>query len=126
MEEKNAEEWTSIEQLLEEASAIHFVDAIYRGKTIRLAWKEITEGRELDLDASSTPYKDLTDKDKMKFNAKLLQAETLARIHEAGPNDACLNGNVVSKEDWYKLPEIVRSRIVNEVLEISKSLEDRF
>jgi hypothetical protein len=118
-------EWTSIEQLLEEANAIHFIEPEYRGKKVRLAWKEIPEGKELDLDMSRS-FEDMTPKERMKFQSNLLEAEALARIEEAGRQEGCLNDNMMDKDTWGKFPQRLKTVIISDILELNKILERRF
>ena len=124
-DETENENWTSIEQLLEEANAIHFVEPEFRGKKLRVAWKEIPESRELDIDMPKT-FDEMTPKEKLAFQSKLLESEALARIQEAGRQDGCFNDNVLTRETWDKLPQRVRTLIVSEILEVNKILERRF
>lgn len=126
--DESAEEetkWTSIEQLLDEANAIHFIEPEYRGKKARLAWKEIPEGKELDLDISRS-FEDMTPKERMKFQSDLLEAEALARIEEAGKQDGCLNDNIMDKVTWSRFPQRLKTVIISEILELNKILERRF
>ena len=118
--------WESIEQLLDEAKKVRTLDVDYNEKTFKIAWKEILESADLEIDVPEKPYSDMNAKEKQDFNMKILEAEALARIKEAGEQVGCFNNNKIDKEMWSKLPSRLKAQIINELFQVNKILEKRF
>jgi len=126
MDEKK-EMWNSIDELLVETNAVHFVESLYRGKTIRLAWKEASvESTEANILSDGKTYDDMSPLERNDYNLKLLELETLARLTAAGKQDGCFADNMITKDIWDKLPSRVRVQLMNEIFELSKNFEKRF
>jgi hypothetical protein len=126
MEEKQEEYWNSVEQLLDEANRIVFIEVEFNKKKIRLAWKEITEATELDIGDIPKPFDNMTPSEQLKFNSAVLTAEALARIKAAGEQEGCFNKNVITKDIWEKLPQRVRVQILDKMFQLTQAREQRF
>lgn len=118
--------WESTEQLLDEVNRIVFIEVDYKGKKIKLAWKEIMEGVELDIDPSLKPMGEMTPAEQLDFNVKILTAEAIARIKSAGVQEGCLNKNVVTREIWNKFPQRIQGMIINEMFQLIQVREKLF
>lgn len=118
--------WESVEQLLDEAKKVRYIDVEYNGKKIKIAWKEIIEAVDLDVDIPDKTYADMDNKEKQDFNLKILEAEALARIKEAGECADCFNHNKIDKDLWAKFPSRLKALIINELFQVNKTLEKRF
>jgi len=125
MEEKD-EYWVSTEQLLDEANKIVPLEIEYNKKKLKLAWKEILESTELDIEPMEKSFDEMTPKEQVDYNIKLLTSEALARIKTAGEQEGCFNKNVITKEIWMKIPQRLRGMILNEMFQITKVREQRF
>lgn len=126
MEEKKPM-WNSIDELLEETNAVHFVEVVYRNKTLRVAWKEANVGStEVQTLGETKPYEEMTPTEKADYNLKLLELEALARITAAGEQKDCFASNMITKDVWNKFPSRIRVQLMNEMFELSKNLEKRF
>lgn len=120
------EYWTSTEQLLDEANRIVFLEVEFKDKKLKLAWKEISEGVELDIEPTTKSLEEMTPKEQMDFNLKILTAEALARIKSAGEQEGCFNKNVITKEIWNKFPQRLRGLILDGMFQITQMREKRF
>lgn len=126
MTQEQEEYWTSTEQLLEEANRIVPLEVEFKGKKIKMAWKEIAEGVEIDVEPATKTLDEMSPKEQMDFNLKILTAEALARIKSAGEQEGCFNKNVITKEIWNKFPQRLRGIILNEMFQITQTREKRF
>ena len=126
MVDEVTEYWETIEQLLDEANRVVFLEVDYKGKKIKLAWKEIMEGTDIDIDPLDKSMEEMTPKEQVNFNVKILTAEALARIASAGEQVGCFNKNVITKEIWKKFPQRIQGMILNEMFQITKARESRF
>jgi hypothetical protein len=118
--------WESIEQLLDEAKKVHILEIEYNDKNFKLAWKEIMESTDLDMDIPDKSYSEMNIKEKQDFNMKILEAEALARIKEAGEVEGCFNKNKIDKMMWSKFPSRLKALVINELFQVNKALEKRF
>jgi hypothetical protein len=126
MEQDEQKYWVSTEQLLDEANRIVFLEVEFNKKILKLAWKEIIESAELDIDEIPKPFDEMTPKEQVDFNMKILTAEALARIKAAGEQEDCFNKNVITRETWEKLPQRIRGQILNKMFQITTEREKRF
>lgn len=124
--EQKKEYWTTTDELLDEANRTVFIEVDYNGKLIRLAWKEISEGVELDVELPDKPIEEMNKDEQAKYNMLILGAEALARIMSAGEQEGCFNKNVITKDIWDKFPPRIRALILNEMFQLTKVREERF
>lgn len=128
-EEKKQDEqelWTNIESLLAEAVATHFAESRYHGKTVRVAWKELTldevRARPIDPEILSK----MEEKEKVLTMDKWVEDDVLARIAKAGKTSGCLNDNVIDSDTWRKLPLKVRNDLTLIIEQTQEALEKAF
>jgi hypothetical protein len=107
--------WESIEQLLDEAKKVHILEIEYNDKNFKLAWKEIMESTDLDMDIPDKSYSEMNIKEKQDFNIK-----------EAGEVEGCFNKNKIDKMMWSKFPSRLKALVINELFQVNKALEKRF
>jgi hypothetical protein len=118
--------WITTEELLDEANRIVFIEVEFKSKKIKLAWKEIIESADLEIEPVTKSFDEMTPAEQTDFNLKILTAEALARIKAAGEQEGCFNKNVITKEVWNKIPQRIRGMILNEMFQITKVREQRF
>jgi hypothetical protein len=118
--------WEKIDDLLVEVNSIHYAQTKYRGKLVRVAWKELSED---DIRKKMLDMNELRKLDKAEQETKLetwLNEDIVAKIKKAGDVKGCLNGNKVTIDVWKSLPTKVRNEISADVLETREALMANF
>lgn len=119
------EYWTSAEELIRLMEQKTFVEVTFKGRKLRLAWKEIPVGHKINV-TFPKPISEMTPEEKETAMKDSIIAETLARIAEAGETEGCFNNNILSKETWEKFPDRLKSMIISEMYDLKNTLMKDF
>jgi hypothetical protein len=122
------ENWRSIEELLTESRKTHVAECEWKGRKVKVAWKELEEADDVPGigDGEALGFQDMTPADKAKFLRKLAEAELVARITKVGKYEGCLNDNILPMEVWKELPLRLRMQLISVVFEYDKELRESF
>lgn len=118
--------WEKIDDLLAEVNSIHYAETKYRGKLVRIAWKELSEE---DIRKKMLDMNELRKLSREEQESKLevwLNTDIIEKIAKAGEVKGCLNNNKISMEIWKSLPTKVRNELSADVLETREALMANF
>jgi len=125
-EQTEEEQWDSVDELLVEISKTHFSETSYRGKTIRVAWKELDDDDSIEEIETFPVDTQLNKKDERKLLSDIVEKTTLAMIKKAGTQENCFNKNKIDEKTWKAIPYRIRAQLISDVLDTKRALEKRF
>jgi len=120
------ETWKDIDELLAEANSTHFVKLKFRGKVVKVAWKELSEDEIAAKTISLDRFKEMPKIEQDKLLTEWLEDDVLAKIKKAGKTEGCLNSNEIDKDAWKKLPARIRLSVTMDILETRDELMRNF
>ena len=124
--QKDEDVWKDIDDLLAEANAVHFVEAKFRNKKVKVAWKELSDEEVASKALIIEDFRKLGKDEQNKVMTDWLDKDILAKIAKAGKQEGCLNNNEITEEIWKKLPSRIRTSLTVDVLETRDEIMRNF
>jgi len=118
--------WKSIDELIAESNKTHYVESDYLGQKIRFGWKEVSQEDNIETPKTEKQVKEMSEDEKNIFIRDAFELVVFAMINKVGKDATCTNENVVTRDQWMKMPMRIRMDIMLKVGNYQNQFKEDF